>query len=164
MNLSLRRRGLRIRPLPSDIGPRAVADGHDAFGTPVEPFIDPEGGAPVRCCLSNSRPGDRLALISVAPEGSKGAYVERGPVFVHAEDCGGVADDGAYPEEWRARDQIMRAYGTNGGILGGELVAAGIDQEAAAERLLADPAVAFVQTRNVVFGCYMATITREDAS
>ena len=38
----------------------------------------------------------------------------------------------------------------------------GSGQEEAAARLLADPDVAFLQTRNVVFGCYMLTIRRND--
>jgi|GEM_PF-2609351 len=43
---------------------------------------------------------------------------------------------------------------------GGELVPAGTGQEAVAERLSADPTVAFVHTRNVLHGCYTATIER----
>ncbi|MGI8987296.1 MAG: DUF1203 domain-containing protein [Nocardioidaceae bacterium] len=45
-------------------------------------------------------------------------------------------------------------------MVGGELVAAGSDQEAVAERLLADPGVEFLHTRNVVHGCYMLMIRR----
>jgi hypothetical protein len=124
-------------------------------------LTDPEGGAPLRCCLRNSRPGERITLGSVSPPGPAGAYLERGPVYVHADGCPGPASTG-YPEEFRVRPQVFRAYGTDGTIIGGELVAPGDGQEAVAERLLADPAVAFLHSRNVVHGCYMFAIRRAD--
>ncbi len=152
-------RGLRVRALPSTLGPRAVERGLDEHGGPVSPRAD-EGGAPLRCCLRDSRPGELVVLISVRPEGPAGAYAECGPVFVHAEDCGGPGRVGTFPDAWRDRPQVFRAYGADGAIVGGQLVEPGGDQDGAARRLLDDPAVAFVQTRNVVHGCYMATIER----
>ena len=83
-------------------------------------------------------------------------------MFLHADGCPGPADAG-YPEEFRRRTQVFRAYDHAGVIVGGEVVRPGTGQEEAAARLLADPDVAFVQTRNVVFGCYMLTIRRETA-
>jgi hypothetical protein len=121
--------------------------------------VDRDGGAPLRCCLRDSRPGERMALLSVAPEGPRGAYRETGPVFVHADPCPGPARPG-YPDDFRRRAQVFRAYGWSGAITGGVLVPAGDGQEEVARELLSDPAVAFVQTRNVVHGCYMLTIRR----
>jgi len=121
--------------------------------------IDPDGGAPLRCCLRDSRPGERIALVPVIPDGPRGPYRECGPVFVHAEPCSGPAHDG-YPEDWRRRTQVFRAYDSTGSIVGGVVVPAGQGQEEAARELLRDPSVAFLQTRNVVFGCYMLTIRR----
>ena len=95
----------------------------------------------------------------MAPPGPGGAYAETGPVFVHAEACAGP-EHGGYPEEWRRRTQVLRAYDAAGRIVGGEVVGPGDGQEAAAARLLADPAVAFLHTRNVVYGCYLAMIER----
>ncbi len=144
---------IRIRPLPSDLGPRAIAAAQ-------RPHPDLSGGAPVRCCLRDARPGEPIVLISVVPPGPAGAYAESGPVFVHAEDCGGPVDDG-YPDQWRSRTQVFRAYGAEGTIVGGAVVEPGDGQEDAAAHLFADPAVAFIQTRNVVHGCYMCTIERD---
>lgn len=124
--------------------------------------VDTEGGAPLRCCLRDSRPGERIALVSVTPPGPSGPYAETGPVFLHADGCEGPAGTG-YPDEFRARPQVFRAYGHDGTILGGELVRPEDDQDAVAERLLADESVAFVQTRNVVHGCYMLTLSRGPA-
>jgi|tagenome__1003787_1003787.scaffolds.fasta_scaffold20962321_5 hypothetical protein len=121
--------------------------------------VDDEGGAPLRCCLRDSRPGERIALIAVTPAGPRGAYRETGPVFVHADPCPGP-DSVGYPEDFRRRDQVFRAYDWTGSIVGGAVVPAGRGQEDAARELLRDPSVAFLQARNVVFGCYMLTIRR----
>jgi len=125
----------------------------------VRVWVDEEGGAPLRCCLRDSRRGERVALVSATPPGPVGAYQESGPVFMHADGCDG-ASSRTYPDDFRRRQQVFRAYDAQGSIMGGELVDAGNDQEAVAERLLADPAVAFLHTRNVVHGCYMLTIRR----
>lgn len=122
-------------------------------------WVDDEGGAPLRCCLRDSVPGERVALVAVTPPGPSGAYAERGPVFLHADGCSGPVTAG-YPEDFRARAQVFRAYDAAGAIVGGEVVPPGDDQEAIAERLLARPGVAFLQTRNVVHGCYMLTVRR----
>jgi hypothetical protein len=120
-------------------------------------WTDDAGGAPLRCCLRDSRPGERVALVAVTPEGPRGAYRETGPVFVHAEGCAGPQSHG-YPDDWRRRTQVFRAYDHRGAIIGGEVVPAGTGQEEVAARLLANQDVAFLQTRNVVHGCYMLTI------
>ena len=39
----------------------------DDAGRPMAPFTDDEGGAPLRCCLRRSEPGERIALVSYAP-------------------------------------------------------------------------------------------------
>ena len=139
---------LRYDPLPAELAA-------DAART----FVDDEGGRPLRCCLRDSRPGERLALVAVTPEGPQGAYRETGPVFLHADGCSGPTGTG-YPEEFRRRTQVFRAYDRSGAIVGGHVVPAGTGQEEAAARLLADPDVAFLQTRNVIHGCYMLTIRR----
>jgi hypothetical protein len=140
---------LRFEPLPAALG-------SDATHT----WVDEEGGHPLRCCLRDSRPGECIALVAVTPEGPQAAYRETGPVFLHAGGCSGPEGAG-YPEEFRRRTQVFRAYDREGAIVGGTVVQPGTGQEEVAARLLADPEVAFVQTRNVIFGCYMLTIRRE---
>jgi len=126
-------------------------------------WVADDAGEPLRCCLRDHRVGERVALVSVTPPGPLGAYVERGPVFVHADACHGPASAG-YPDEWRTRTQIFRAYDEQGRICGGEIVEPGDQQEVIAERLLTQPGVAFVQSRNVVYGCYMLTMRCGDES
>lgn len=123
-------------------------------------WTDDEGGAQLRCCLRYSRAGERVALVAVTPEGPQGAYRETGPVFLHADGCAGPVSTG-YPDDFRGREKVFRVYDDDGSILGGEVVPAGRGHEAAAERLLDQPGAAFLQVRNVVFGCYVLTIRRD---
>jgi len=141
---------LRIDALPTDLPI-----------TGWRTLIDPDGGAPLRCCLRDSRAGERITLGSVSPPGPAGAYAETGPVYVHTDRCAGPTSAG-YPEEFRSRRQVFRAYGPDGTIVGGEVVEPGTGQEAVAERLLGDPAVAFLHSHNVIYGCYMFAIRRPD--
>lgn len=149
---------LRVRPLPSTLGAAALTAGQDGTGNPV-PVSHDRAGAQLRCCLRDARPGEGVVLITVVPDGPRGAFAERGPVFVHAHDCGGAADDG-YPAGWLTYRQVVRAYDADGAITGGEVVEPGGPHEDVIARWLTDPDVAFVHTRNVVFGCYLMMFER----
>jgi Protein of unknown function (DUF1203) len=156
---------LRVGAIPAATLRRLREQGHDDDGHRWEPRVDDEGGAPLRCCLRDSRPGESIALISYAPVratigAGAGPYDEIGPVFVHADDCDGPAETDRYPAGWVARSQVLRAYHHDGTIAGGVRLRAGEDRDAAARELLADPAVAFLHSRNVVHGCYMLEIGR----
>lgn len=146
-----------IESLPVDLGARLLAAGVDDAGTPLEAHEDPDGGAPLRCCLRDSRPGERLVLAAVTPPGPRDAYREVGPVFLHAQPCAGPLDE--VPPFWSTRRQVLRTYDAAGHLSGGEVAEPG-DQLAVAGRLLTDPGVAFVQARNVVHGCFMVTLRR----
>ncbi|MFJ7194128.1 MULTISPECIES: DUF1203 domain-containing protein [unclassified Streptomyces] len=145
----------------------------DDAGRTRTPFTDPEGGAPLRCCLRHSEAGERLALVSYAPlrrwavetGAEPGPYDECGPVFVHAEECGGPASGPGYPVELHGARRVLRAYSAQGHILGGRLIE--IPGERATEvdhalhEVFADPAVALVHVRAVEFGCFMVEIRRQ---
>jgi hypothetical protein len=155
---------LEIRAIPGETLRRLRAQGHDDHGNPWQSRVDTEGGAPLRCCLRDSEPGEEIALISYAPVGvavtvCPGPYDEVGPVFVHADECDGYAGAG-YPGGWVDRPQTLRAYRLDGTIAGGVRLEPGADRDAAARELLADPDVAFIHSRNIVYGCYMLEIRR----
>jgi hypothetical protein len=179
-----------VNASPSDLLIRAVQQedlrrwreqGHDDYG---HPWIARRGdaGSPLRCCLRDSTEEDAIVLVSYAPvrrsrewlratesrggvpgSASPSPYDEAGPIFVHATECPGPADDAAYPAAWVNRPQVLRAYDATGSIVGGLLLQPGDDRDEAARQLLADPAVAFVHSRNVVYGCYMLEIHRRNA-
>jgi hypothetical protein len=130
--------------------------------TSIRAWTDREGGAPLRCCLRDSHVGERLLLGAVAPPGPLGAYAEIGPVFVHADHCQGPASPG-YPEAFRDRPLVFRAYNNAGEIVGGEIVEPGRHQEEVAERLLSTPGTVFLHSRNLIHGCYMFAIGSVEA-
>ncbi|MGF0171539.1 DUF1203 domain-containing protein [Streptomyces sp. Marseille-Q5077] len=136
----------------------------DDAGRRTVPVTDEEGGAPLRCCLRRSAPGECIALVSYAPQRRRaaengvdpGAYDEQGPVFIHAEECGGPDGD-ALP--FANAHRTVRRYSGDGRILGGRLVEPG-DFERAFAEAFADPGVAFVHVRAVEYGCFLYEVRR----
>ncbi|MER6091863.1 DUF1203 domain-containing protein [Streptomyces bluensis] len=145
----------------------------DDAGRPMVPVLDEEGGAPLRCCLRRSERGEVIALVSYAPlrrwaaetGADPGAYDEQGPVFIHAEECGGPAGQG---HPFTGAHRTVRRYSADGHILGGRLVdvasttgATAFDQ--AFEEAFADPEVALVHVRAVEYGCFLYEVRRRGA-
>lgn len=158
------------RPIPASVV--AGLRERDDAGQTREPSADAEGGAPLRCCLTRSRVGERIVLVSYAPlrrwaeehGADPGAYDEVGPVFLHADGCEGPRHDG-FPAELVSSRRVFRGYDKRGHIVGGRLVspAAGHAEEVAAaalDDLFADPAVEVVHVRAVEFGCFFAEVRR----
>ncbi|WP_411105526.1 DUF1203 domain-containing protein [Streptomyces sp. cmx-4-9] len=145
---------------------------HDDAGVQRLPRTDEEGGAPLRCCLRTSEPGERIALVSYAPlrrwaartGADPGAYDEQGPVFVHAEACAGPAPGGGYPFARAGAVRTARRYDARGHILGGQVLDLAVDPDGVLERALdaafADPAVALVHVRAAEFGCFHFEVRR----
>lgn len=151
------------RPLePTALAELRVSD--DA-ARPTTAFTDPEGGAPLRCCLRRSAPGERVALVSYAPlrrwaaatGADPGAYDEQGPVFIHAGDCAGPDGD-ALP--FTGAHRTLRRYSADGRILGGRLVEAPDGFAPAFAEAFADPEVALVHVRAVEYGCFLYEVRR----
>jgi Protein of unknown function (DUF1203) len=118
------------------------------------------GGSPLRCCLRETAPGERVLLIAYTPPGTRGAYAERGPVFIHAEPCGGYLTPDQYPPALSHRQQTVRAYNRDGQIADGVLVANGEHAMTVIRDLLARPGVPMVHLRNVGYGCYNFAVRR----
>ena len=145
---------LRYLAIPADELDAIRAAGRDEAGNPLEVQVHADGGAPLRCCLREARPGERLLLIAYTPPGTAGAYAERGPVFIHAEPCDGYPKPQAYPPGLIGRQQVVRAYDQQGRIADGVLVADGHQAQDVIAGLLARPEVVLVHMRNVGYGCY----------
>jgi hypothetical protein len=144
---------------PADLE-RIRARGRDDLGNPVEVTINTdEGGSPLRCCLREATAGEAITLIAYRPADRGGPYAEVGPVFIHADACPGYQHETSYPEGFRHRQQLFRAYDQAGQQVHNQIVEPG-DQEAAIAELLDRPDVDFVHSRNVLPGCYMFSIRR----
>ncbi|MEV8099211.1 DUF1203 domain-containing protein [Kitasatospora sp. NPDC085879] len=160
---------------PRPITPTALQEirVRDDAGRPMRPYTDAEGDAPLRCCLRASAAGERIALVSYAPlrrwaaetGAEPGAYDEQGPVFIHAEDCGGPDPDRTgYPWARPGALRAFRRYDSRGRIIGGRMVELPEDADAAFDRALgeafADPDTAQVHVRAVEYGCYHFRVDR----
>lgn len=141
---------------------RVLHDGIDHGGNPIEPFTDDAGGWPLRCCLSDSLPGERIAIIAWAPMPWSGAYAETGPIVVHAEGCGSADPMPRLPADFDARAMVLRPYGADRRIAYHRVrhVPAGGSLTDIVGELLADDDVEFVHGRNVTGGCYAFTAAR----
>jgi len=140
---------------PTDLR-EVLASGVDQGGNPIQPFIDADGGWPMRCCLADSLPGDEVAIIAWSPFRWQGPYRETGPIVVHTNGCSSAWQAAALPEEFDQRPMILRPYGAEHSILY-ELVSpisAGSGLNAAVGALLERPEVAEVYGRNVRGGCF----------
>jgi hypothetical protein len=161
MATTARRDAFRVDAIPAGDLDRIRANGVDDFGNPLEPrLVRESGGTPLRCCLREADAGERVVLIAYRPAAVGGPYAEVGPVFVHAERCDGYAETGRYPQGFRHRQQLLRAYDARGRQVE-NVIADGVRAEFAITDLLRRPDVAFVHSRNVLAGCYMFAITRD---
>jgi len=147
-------RTLIFEAIPAAELDRIRAAGADEAGNRLSVQVDAEGGSPLRCCLRETRPGERVLLLAYTPPGGSGPYAERGPVFIHAGRCEGYQTPGTYPPEFSHRQHVVRAYGHDGRIAAGVLAADGDHASAVIQDLLRRPDVALVQLRNVGYGCY----------
>ncbi|CAM5233731.1 hypothetical protein SALBM135S_09907 [Streptomyces alboniger] len=164
-------------PRPIDAETLSELRLRDDAGRDCVPFVDQEGGAPLRCCLRAVAPGERIALVSYAPlrrwaeqvGAAPGAYDEQGPVFIHAEPCAGAEKERVgYPFARAGALRVVRRYDGDGRIVGGRLLEVpeteteGNGFDAAFREAFADPAVALVHVRAVEYGCFHFEVRRGD--
>ena len=136
----------------------ALSVGVDHGGNPIEPFIDADGGWPLRCCLSDSLPGEQIAIIAWSPFPWRGPYAEIGPIVVHADGCAGPGQPGL-PGALDERAMTLRPYGPDHRIAYHRVrhIAAGESLIPHLEALLAEDDVELVHGRNTTGGCYAFT-------
>ncbi|MET8162831.1 DUF1203 domain-containing protein [Streptomyces sp. NPDC005329] len=151
------------RPVPPEVLDELRSA--DDAGRPAVPLADEEGGAPLRCCLRHSEPGELIALVSYAPlrrwaaetGADPGPYDEQGPVFIHARECAGPAGGGL---PFTGARRAVRRYSAAGRILGGRLVEDPDGFDAAFAEAFTDPEVALVHVRAVEYGCFLYEVRR----
>jgi hypothetical protein len=149
-----------ISALPADDLARIRASGIDDFDNVLVPFVDEDGGAPLRCCLRESTPGELIVLLAYRPFPWAGPYAEVGPVFCHAQECEGYKTTDLYPEGFAHRRQLLRAYDRDHRICEGLQAKDGLQAQNLLKGLLSLDEVDFVHSRNVEWGCYMFSASR----
>jgi hypothetical protein len=149
-----------FEPIPPATLQELRAARTDEAGNHLSVQVDTHGGAPLRCCLRETTPGERVLLLAYTPPGTRGPYAERGPVFIHAEPCEGYPTPGRYPRGLSHRQQVVRAYDAEGRIADGILVSDGPHAMNVIRELFTRPDVAMVHLRNVGYGCYNFAVHR----
>ena len=135
-----------------------LARGVDDAGAPIEGFQDAEGGWPLRCCLSDSVPGDAIAIVGHSPFPWVSPYRETGPIVVHTKNCPGPSE--GFPHQFEARAQVVKAFGRDAGRTRTQvydlnaLVEPGQGLEHRIGLILQDPRVEEVHVHNVVSQCF----------
>jgi hypothetical protein len=133
-----------------------LASGVDHGGNAITPVVDAEGGWQLRCCLADSRVGDRIAVVAWSPFAWDGPFREVGPIVVHAEGCPATWQQPAVPEQFDARPLVLRPYSDDHRIAY-DLVRRVDPGEGVADAvaaLLREPGVAEVHARNPLAGCF----------
>jgi uncharacterized protein DUF1203 len=113
-----------------------------------------------RCCLRLTLPGEPYLAVSYAPMRGRHAFVERGPVYIHARACEPYADTRRYPEEFPRQAVVLRAYNDRNEIEDARFVGRS-GPEAVIRELFANPAVRRLHARNSTYGCFMFGVERE---
>ena len=114
-------------------------------------------GEPLRCCLRDARPGERLVLFGYRPPTADGPYREVGPVFAHAEPCRGTTGTGT-----RATGSADRRCCARTTTAAGSTRPRGARRQRPGGRdraVLAEPGVVEVHSRNIAYGCFMFAVT-----
>lgn len=144
----------------------ALVRGVDHGGNPIESFVDDKGGWPLRCCLQNSRSGDRVAIIAWSPFEWDGPYRETGPIVVHTNGCARTTRVSELPHELNCRPMTLRPYGRKHTILYDLVthIPAESDLTAATRALFADDNVVEVYAKNATGGCFAYVARRATAT
>lgn len=153
---------IRISGIDRPALAEALHRGIDHGGNPIEPFVDPVGGWPLRCCLTESRAGEEIAIVAWSPFHWKGPYAEVGPVVVHSQGCDESPDRHRLPAELDGQPMTLRPYGLDHRIAYDKVrhLPAGGSLTAELQELLDDAEIEMVHGRNVTGGCFSFQASR----
>ena len=115
-------------------------------------------GYPCRVSLTDSKPGDQLILTNYEHLDVDSPYRMRFAIYLRkGEETYDELDK--VPEQLRIRTLAVRAFDTDGMMVGWELVE-GRDLEKTIERLNANPRAAYLHVHYAAPGCYAARVER----
>lgn len=132
----------------------------DANGQKPERSI--AGGTyPCRVCLGQIKDGEAMLLLAYRPFPNLQPFAETGPIFIHAESCGGYRAQEIVPPMLDSPDYIVRGYGHDDRTVygTGAVTPTGSVIQYAGE-LLARDDIAYVHVRSARNNCYQCRIDR----
>jgi hypothetical protein len=145
-------------------------------GLPAEPFAElfhlsdealkqrgavrqiADSGSPCRISLTDAEPGEEVLLVNYEHHPVGSPYRMRFAIFVRqGEEQFDAVDE--IPQQLRKRMLAVRAFDANAMMVGHELIH-GQQVEPVIERLLDDPAAAYLHVHFASPGCYAARVDR----
>jgi hypothetical protein len=137
----------------------AMSDDELADNLAVRRIATAKPGFPCRVSLADAEIGDELILVNYEHQEATSPYRAAHAIFVRkeVEQVHPAIDE--VPELFRSRTLSLRAFSDRAMIVAAELVE-GKALGPALDRLLADPAAAYVHIHYAKFGCYAAHAQR----
>jgi Protein of unknown function (DUF1203) len=151
---------LRISGISSDECMGFRSGGADSNGQPALLRVAEGPANPCRHCLRLIPSGQKKLVLAYRPFPDLQPYAETGPIFLHTEPCAPYRAD-TVPDWFAFLDPaIVRGYGRDHWIRyeTGSVVR-GTEIEAACEKILANPEVAYVHVRSK-FNCFQCRVDR----
>ena len=118
-------------------------------------------GFPCRVSLVDADVGDELLLLPFDHLLTRSPYRACGPVFVRRGARRAVLEAGEIPPYVTRRWMSVRAY-DSGDMMTAADICDGGDVRGVLERLISDPAVAFIHLHNAKRGCFSCRVERCD--
>ncbi|MBV8651834.1 MAG: DUF1203 domain-containing protein [Alphaproteobacteria bacterium] len=137
----------------------AMSDDELAQHRAVRRVATEKPGAPCRVSLADADIGDELLLVNYVHQDSASPYRAAHAIFVRKGVAQARPAIGEVPESLWLRQLSLRAFDDQAMIVAADLVD-GKALAPALERLLADPAAAYVHIHFAKFGCYAARADR----
>ncbi|MDB5094299.1 MAG: hypothetical protein JWO85_2400 [Candidatus Eremiobacteraeota bacterium] len=151
---------LRYVPIPAEIAESARRTRRDAFGHDLEVQRDT---GPCRVCLRISEGPENVLLLSYQPLPDRNPYAEVGPIFIHEHECAPYTAFDAFPEDFAARELVLRAYDRGGRIFDAAVAPSGEGARVAAE-FLSNADIHEVHVRHTSYTCFDFKIVRAPLS
>ena len=157
---------LKFRGMKSADAHQLWQGGKDDHGNDPEVTISDGAGNPCRHCLSMIEKGDEFLILSYRPFDGLQPYAEQGPIFLHAKPCKAYQADseskehgGLPPVLHDSPHYLLRGYDAQQRIVYGSGAITEQDQiTAAAEALLNNDQIEFVDIRSATNNCWQARV------
>jgi hypothetical protein len=115
-------------------------------------------GFPERIEMRDAQPGETLLLVNFEHQSADTPYRSSHAIYVR-EGATEAWSGGHLPEVMRKRLLSLRGFSAGGSMIDADVVE-GSDAEPVIERLLGDPAIAYIHAHYAKPGCYAARIDR----
>jgi hypothetical protein len=150
----------RVVAIPSEVAEQVRTTGKSPnYGFPAHREVA-AGRAPCRHCLKLIRKDEEeLLLFTYDPFRELGEPPLPGPVYIHATECPRHPESDVIPEEYRGRLLTLEGYGSDRALLREIRVRDGAEERAANE-LLSEAQIRYINVRSTEAGCFLFRLER----